>query len=384
MDTKKRLQIPVEVLDDLCSRFLLNIPSQEKDDMVRLCFQIELSHWFYLDFYRAENTTLPDCRVREFTKLIFEAYPFLLKPPDANVDEVLMRWREYKRSVPTFGAVILDEYLEHVLLVQGYVVKSSWGFPKGKVNKDESPEDCAAREVLEETGFDIKTYMTGTEFIEMRISEQLTRLYYVPRVPNMTHFSPKTRGEIKSVEWFRVDDLPCHKKDMTPKSNLNMAPNNFFMVIPFVKQIRRWISAQKGKKSLKSTPVKRQSLGEVRTEGQHRFKNNQGSKGSSLLQQGEILIDAEKQRQYFARENNLQLEKILQVKNGEKSPTNQKRKKNKGSQKQSINSLHHQPAIQGAGRGRGRILFTEAMPDCWKNFRFDQSSLLDTINQFAP
>lgn len=34
-----------------------------------------------------------------------------------------------------------------VLLVQGYLAKSGWGFPKGKVNKEEAPHDCAAREV---------------------------------------------------------------------------------------------------------------------------------------------------------------------------------------------------------------------------------------------
>lgn len=34
-----------------------------------------------------------------------------------------------------------------VLLVQGYLAKSGWGFPKGKVNEDEAPHDCAVREV---------------------------------------------------------------------------------------------------------------------------------------------------------------------------------------------------------------------------------------------
>lgn len=32
-------------------------------------------------------------------------------------------------------------------MVQGYLAKSGWGFPKGKVNKEEAPHDCAAREV---------------------------------------------------------------------------------------------------------------------------------------------------------------------------------------------------------------------------------------------
>lgn len=39
-------------------------------------------------------------------------------------------------------------YVLQVLLVQGYLAKSGWGFPKGKVNKEEAPHDCAAREVI--------------------------------------------------------------------------------------------------------------------------------------------------------------------------------------------------------------------------------------------
>ena len=83
------LKIDIKVLDDLCSRFLLNIPESEKNDMIRLCFHIELAHWFYLDFFRPENLTLPECRMREFAKTIFEEYPFLLNPSNINVDEVL-------------------------------------------------------------------------------------------------------------------------------------------------------------------------------------------------------------------------------------------------------------------------------------------------------
>lgn len=37
--------------------------------------------------------------------------------------------------------------LKHVLLVQSYWAKSSWGFPKGKVNEHEDPLRCAIREV---------------------------------------------------------------------------------------------------------------------------------------------------------------------------------------------------------------------------------------------
>ncbi|KAK3592197.1 hypothetical protein CHS0354_001823 [Potamilus streckersoni] len=60
-------QIPDCVLDDLCSRFVINIPDEEKQDLIRIFFQIEQAHWFYLDFYCADNPDLKTCRIKDFS-----------------------------------------------------------------------------------------------------------------------------------------------------------------------------------------------------------------------------------------------------------------------------------------------------------------------------
>ncbi|XP_005069212.1 m7GpppN-mRNA hydrolase [Mesocricetus auratus] len=244
----KRLEIPGSVLDDLCSRFILHIPSEERDNAIRVCFQIELAHWFYLDFYMQNTPGLPQCGIRDFAKAVFSHCPFLL-PQGEDVEKVLDEWKEYKMGVPTYGAIILDETLENVLLVQGYLAKSGWGFPKGKVNKEEAPHDCAAREVFEETGFDIKDYICKDDYIELRINDQLARLYIIPGVPKDTKFNPKTRREIRNIEWFSIEKLPCHRNDMTPKSKLGLAPNKFFMAIPFIRPLRDWLSRRFGDSS---------------------------------------------------------------------------------------------------------------------------------------
>ncbi|KAG1970955.1 mRNA-decapping enzyme [Pimephales promelas] len=207
----KRWEIPNGLLDDLCSRFILHIPSEERDNAIRVCFQIELAHWFYLDFCMQNSPGLPQCGIRDFAK-----------------------------------ADILKRSLCNVLMVQGYLAKSGWGFPKGKVNEDEAFHDCAVREVLEETGFDIRDRICKKTYIEQRILDQLARLYIIPGVPKDTKFNPKTRKEIRNIEWFPVDKLPCHRNDMTPKSKLGLAPNKFFMAIPFMRQLREWIAKHKG------------------------------------------------------------------------------------------------------------------------------------------
>ncbi|KAM3597756.1 uncharacterized protein V6R79_008834 [Siganus canaliculatus] len=241
----KRAEIPSAVLDDLCSRFILHIPSEERDNAIRVCFQIELAHWFYLDFCMQHTPGAPHCGIRDFATAVFQHCPFLL-PHGEDVQKVLEQWKEYKMGVPTYGAIILDESLENALLVQGYLAKSGWGFPKGKVNEDEAPHDCAVREVMEETGFDIKNRICKDVYIEQKITDQLVRLYIIPGVSRETKFNPKTRKEIRNIEWFPIEKLPCHRNDMTPKSKLGLAPNRFFMAIPFIRPLRDWISKQRG------------------------------------------------------------------------------------------------------------------------------------------
>ncbi|XP_035464279.2 m7GpppN-mRNA hydrolase isoform X1 [Scophthalmus maximus] len=244
METK-RVEIPSGMLDDLCSRFILHIPSEERDNAIRVCFQIELAHWFYLDFCMQNTPGAPHCGIRDFAKAVFHHCPFLL-PHGEDVQKVLEQWKEYKMGVPTYGAIILDESLENALLVQGYLAKSGWGFPKGKVNEDEAPHDCAVREVMEETGFDIKNRISKDRFIETKITDQVVRLYIIPGVSKDTKFNPKTRKEIRNIEWFPIEKLPCHRNDMTPKSKLGLAPNRFFMAIPFIRPLREWIGKLKG------------------------------------------------------------------------------------------------------------------------------------------
>uniref|UniRef100_A0AAY5ETF1 mRNA-decapping enzyme 2 n=1 Tax=Electrophorus electricus TaxID=8005 RepID=A0AAY5ETF1_ELEEL len=232
METK-RGEIPNGLCSSFVLRFILHIPSEERDNAIRVCFQVELAHWFYLDFYMQNTPGLP-----QLISLLPVNHLFLcFLPRCEDVQKVLEQWKEYKMGVPTYGAIILDETLDNALLVQGYLAKSGWGFPKGKVNEDEAAHDCAVREVLEETGFDIRDRICKDTFIEQKISDQLARLYIIPGVPKETKFNPKTRKEIRNIEWFPVDKLPCHRNDMTPKSKLGLAPNKFFMAIPFMRYL---------------------------------------------------------------------------------------------------------------------------------------------------
>lgn len=175
----------------------------------------------------------------------------------SNIDSIMESWKQYKLSVPTYGAILLSEDLKHVLLVQSFWAKSSWGFPKGKINENEDPAHCAIREVYEETGYDISKLIVPTEFIEQTFNDQYIRLYLVKNVPITTHFAPRTRKEIKCIEWFPVDFLPTTKNDIITKTNLGKNSNSFFMIIPFIKRLKKWISERGRNQSQSTTPMKR-------------------------------------------------------------------------------------------------------------------------------
>ncbi|XP_066587223.1 m7GpppN-mRNA hydrolase isoform X2 [Prorops nasuta] len=268
------MTIPSDILDDLSSRFIINVPEEERKNLVRICFQIELAHWFYLDFYCAEeNSKLKTCGMKEFALHIFHHIPFL-KTHLPNLATVLDNWKEYKQNVPTYGAIVLNEDLTEVLLVQSYWAKNSWSFPKGKVNEDEDPSHCAVREVLEETGFDISNLINKDDYIESTINDQLVRLYIISGVKNDTKFQPLTRKEIKNVDWFAIADLPNNKKDMTPKLKIGFAPNAFFMVFPFVKRLKRWIyEKQRETKNGTTRRYRHKSVGDVESLAKSKRQN---------------------------------------------------------------------------------------------------------------
>merc|ERR1712018_196932 len=166
---------------------------EERKDLIRICFQIELAHWFYVDEYVKDGSKLKSCSIREFAEHMFRHISFLRVHAD-NVNQVLTK----------------------VLLVQGYWSRTSWGFPKGKVNEEEPPHLCAVREVYEETGYDISQRINPKDYLSQVINDQTSWLYLIHGVPDDTKFSPKTKKEIRDIKWFPIASLPASKKEEMP------------------------------------------------------------------------------------------------------------------------------------------------------------------------
>lgn len=60
---------PQELLDDLCSRFVLNVPKEDQQSFERILFLVEYAHWFYEDNTVEKNPSLKSLNLKEFTSL---------------------------------------------------------------------------------------------------------------------------------------------------------------------------------------------------------------------------------------------------------------------------------------------------------------------------
>ncbi len=154
----------LDCLDEVHTRFILNVPPEELSTSERIFFQLEQAWWYYEDLIcdKIEQETgvcnLPRfANLKPFAKRLFEFSPLL-----SHLDFHKL-WKEfaiYKQKISTYGCILLNKNCTHMAMCKMY--KSNvWTFPAGKINQNEIGIDAAAREVYEETGFDPHCLLGG-------------------------------------------------------------------------------------------------------------------------------------------------------------------------------------------------------------------------------
>ncbi|KAK0385792.1 hypothetical protein NLU13_6969 [Sarocladium strictum] len=242
-------------LDDLCVRFIINLPQEDLSSVARICFQVEEAQWFYEDFIRPLDPTLPSMTLRTFCLRMFQHCPLLASFSVENHTQAFEEFLQYKTRVPVRGAILLNSAMDSTVLVKGWKKGANWSFPRGKINKDEDDLDCAIREVYEETGLDLRAAglvpkEAKPKYIEISMREQQLRLYVFRDVPMDTHFAPRTRKEISKIEWYKLSELPAFRRkggaDEAGNANTNNTnANKFYMVAPFLVPLKKWVLAQR-------------------------------------------------------------------------------------------------------------------------------------------
>ena len=244
-------------LDDLCVRFIINLPLEELATPERICFQIEEAQWFYEDFVRPLDPDLPSFNLRNFTTIIFQHCPLLKGWSSDEQAQAFQSFLAYKTTVPVRGAIMLNQNMDQVVLVKGWKKGANWSFPRGKINDREEDLTCAIREVYEETGYDLKTSgLVGEDknikYIDVHIRGQELKMYVFRGVPMDSHFEPRTRKEISKIQWHSLSDLPTVKMKKQQQQqqhghgeDLATNANKFYMVAPFLGPLKKWIAQQR-------------------------------------------------------------------------------------------------------------------------------------------
>lgn len=233
--------------------------------VARICFQVEEAQWFYEDFIRPTDPSLPSMSLRNFCMRIFAHCPLLAPFSAENHMRAFEEFLQYKTRIPVRGAIMLNQEMDSVVLVKGWKKGANWSFPRGKINKDEDDLDCAIREVYEETGLDLRAAglvppNDQVKYIEVTMKGQQLRLYVFRGIPMDTNFQPRTRKEISKIQWYKLSELPAFKKDKKgghgqnadhkgseaeTAVNNNNNSNKFYMVAPFLVPLKKWVSQQK-------------------------------------------------------------------------------------------------------------------------------------------
>jgi 8-oxo-dGTP pyrophosphatase MutT (NUDIX family) len=136
---------------------------------------------------------------------------------DANLEELKKAFYKKFTVVLAAGGLVQNEKDELLLIFR----RGKWDLPKGKLDKGEKLEDCATREVEEETGLKnisllspIKitnhTYHEGSKFI-LKESH-----WYKMKVAGEQKLIPQTTEDIHEVKWVKISELKQYMDNTFP------------------------------------------------------------------------------------------------------------------------------------------------------------------------
>jgi 8-oxo-dGTP diphosphatase len=129
---------------------------------------------------------------------------------------------DYPRPCVSCDTVVFDSFDEegipYVLLVlrKNSPFKGMWALPGGFLEEDEGLEECAARELYEETGVDVKPdELQQVMTVGNKNRDPRTRIISVVYtvVVDKSYHPTFASDDAEVVTWFRMDALPSLAAD---------------------------------------------------------------------------------------------------------------------------------------------------------------------------
>ena len=136
---------------------------------------------------------------------------------DADLEKLKKAFFKHFTPVTAAGGLVENEKGELLLIFR----RGKWDLPKGKVDKGETLEQCAVREVEEETGLKnitLKksigiTYHTYDEFGKHMLKDSH---WYLMKVKGVQELIPQTEEDIVELKWVKKKDLRNYMSNIFP------------------------------------------------------------------------------------------------------------------------------------------------------------------------
>jgi len=149
--------------------------------------------------------------VQELEKPEYYAGVYLHK----NLDELLNAFKAELTVIQAAGGLVYTEQSEILLIFR----KGKWDLPKGKLDEGEDLEECALREIEEETGAQNLTLEKPLHITYHTYHEKGKHIlkeshWYLIRTPKATELQAQTEEDIEKCEWVPSSNLATYIANM--------------------------------------------------------------------------------------------------------------------------------------------------------------------------
>ncbi|HLO81521.1 MAG TPA: NUDIX domain-containing protein [Chitinophagaceae bacterium] len=135
----------------------------------------------------------------------------------ADIDKLFREFRKHFHLITAGGGVVRNDRKEILMIFR----KGKWDLPKGKLDKGEKIEDCALREVEEETGVKgtrLESPLTITYHVYDEFGKHILKEthWFNMKSPGVQALVPQEEEQITGLEWASEERITEMLKNSYP------------------------------------------------------------------------------------------------------------------------------------------------------------------------